>query len=60
MGFNLAFKGLRVFENRVLRRVSAPKGYEVTGDRRKMHNEDLYGLYDLYSSSNIFWMIKSR
>jgi hypothetical protein len=41
---------LRVFENRVLRRVFRPKRDEVTGEWRKLHNEELN---DLYSLSNI-------
>ena len=45
---------LRVFENRVLRRVFGPKKDEVTGERRKLHNEELS---DLYSLPNI---VKSR
>jgi hypothetical protein len=48
---------LRVFENRVLRRVFGPKRDEVTGEWRKLHNEELN---DLYSSPNIIWVIKSR
>jgi hypothetical protein len=46
-----------VFENRVLRRVFGPKRDEVTGKWRKLHNEENN---DLYSSSNIVWVIKSR
>ena len=46
-----------VFENRVLRRIFWSKGNEVTGEWRKLHNEKLN---DLYSSPNIFWVIKSR
>jgi hypothetical protein len=38
---------LRVFENRVLRRIFGPKRDEVTGERRKLHNEELNGLYCL-------------
>jgi len=38
---------LRVFENRVLRRVFGPKRDEVTGEWRKLHNEDLSDLYSL-------------
>jgi hypothetical protein len=48
---------LRVFENRVLRRIFCPKRDEVTGDWRKPHNEELH---KLYSSQNIIRMIKSR
>jgi len=47
---------LRVFENRVLRRIFGSKRDEVTGERRKLHNEELN---DLYSSPNIFRMINS-
>jgi hypothetical protein len=39
---------LRVFENRVLRRIFGPKRDEVTGEWRKLHNEELN---DLYSST---------
>jgi hypothetical protein len=48
---------LRVFENRVLRRVFGPKRDEVTGEWRKLHNKDLH---DLYSSPSIIRIIKSR
>jgi hypothetical protein len=48
---------LRVFENRVLRRIFAPRRDEVTGDWRKLHNEELH---TLYSSPNIIRMIKSK
>ena len=48
---------LRVFENRVLRRVFGPKRDEVTGEWRKFHNEELS---DLYSLPNILRMVKSR
>jgi hypothetical protein len=41
---------LRVFENRVLRRIFGPKRDEVTGEWRKLHNEELH---ILYSSPNI-------
>jgi hypothetical protein len=36
---------LRVFENRVLRRIFGPKRDEVTGEWRKLHNEELHDLY---------------
>jgi hypothetical protein len=48
---------LRVFENRVLRRIFGPKRDEVTGGWRKLHNEELQ---DLYSSPSIIRMIRSR
>jgi hypothetical protein len=47
---------LRVFENRVLRRIFGPKGDEATGKWRRLHNEELN---DLYSSPNIIRAIKS-
>jgi hypothetical protein len=46
---------LRVFENRVLRRIFGPKRDEVTQEWRRLHNE---GLYALYSSTNILRVIK--
>jgi hypothetical protein len=48
---------LRVFENSVLRRVFGPKRDEVTGEWRKLHNEELN---DLYSLPNIVRVVKSR
>jgi hypothetical protein len=48
---------LRVFENRVLRRIFGPKRDEVTGEWSKLHNEELN---DLYSSFNVVRMIKLR
>ena len=48
---------LRVFENRVLRRIFGPKRDEVTGEWRKLHNEELS---DLFSSPNIVRVVKSR
>jgi hypothetical protein len=36
---------LRVFENRVLKRIFGPKRDEVTGGCRKLHNEELHNLY---------------
>jgi hypothetical protein len=49
--------GLRVFENKVLRRIFGPKKDEVTGGCKKLHNEELH---DLYSSPSIIRTIKSR
>jgi hypothetical protein len=46
-----------VFENRVLRRIFGPKRDEVTGGWRKLHNEELHGLY---SSTGIVRVIKAR
>jgi len=48
---------LRVFENRVLRRIFGPKRNEVTGKWRKLHYKELN---DLYSSPNIVRVTKSR
>ena len=48
---------LRVSENRVLRRIFGPKRDEVTGEWRKLHNEEPD---DLYWSPNIVRVIKSR
>jgi hypothetical protein len=48
---------LRVFENRVLRKIFGPKRDEVRGEWRKAHNEELN---DLYCSTNIVWVIKLR
>jgi hypothetical protein len=48
---------LRVFENRVLRRIFGPKRDEATGEWERLHNEELN---DLYSSPNIIRVIKSR
>jgi hypothetical protein len=50
---------LRAFENRVLRKMFRPKRDEVTGDFRRMHNEELY---DLYSSPNnmLMWYSKRK
>jgi hypothetical protein len=47
---------LKVFENRVLRRVFGPKRDEITGEWRKLHNEELN---DLYSLPNILRVVKS-
>jgi hypothetical protein len=46
---------MRVFENRVLRRIFGPKRDEVTGEWRKLHNEELR---DLYSSPSVIRIFK--
>ena len=46
-----------MFENMVLRRIFIPRRDEVTGEWRRLHNEELN---DLYSSPNIVRVIKSR
>jgi hypothetical protein len=48
---------LRVFDNRVLRRIFGPKGDEVTGEWTKLHNGELH---NLYSTPDIIRQIKSR
>jgi hypothetical protein len=48
---------LRVFENRVLRRIFGPKRDEVSGEWRRLHNEELH---NLYSSPDIIRQVKSR
>jgi hypothetical protein len=48
--------GLRVFENRVLRRLFGPKREEVVGGCRRLHNEELHNLY----TSPYIRVIKSR
>ena len=48
---------LRLFENKVLRRIFGPRSDEVTGDWRRLHNEEINVLY---SSPNIVRVIKSR
>jgi hypothetical protein len=48
---------LKVFDNRMPRRIFGPKRKEVTGGWRKLHSEELH---NLYSSGNIIIVIKSR
>jgi hypothetical protein len=48
---------LRVFENRMLRKVFGPKRDEVTGEWRRIHDKELYGLYP---SPDIIWLVNSR
>jgi hypothetical protein len=53
----IIYRRLRVFENRVLRRIFGPKRDEVTGGWRKLHNEELHGFY---SSPSIIRVMKAR
>jgi hypothetical protein len=46
---------LVVFENRMLRRIFGPKRYEVTGEWKRLHDEELYALY----SPDTIWAVKS-
>jgi hypothetical protein len=46
-----------MLENRVLKRIFGPKGDKLTGEWRRLHNEELYALY---SSPNIIRVTKSR
>jgi hypothetical protein len=48
---------MKVFENRVLRRIFGPKRDEITGGSRELHNEELH---KMYSSPDVIRMIKSR
>jgi hypothetical protein len=50
-------KRVRVFKYRVLRKIFGPKRDEVTGEWRRVHNEELYAMY---FSLNIIWVIQSR
>jgi hypothetical protein len=51
---------LRVFENRVLRRIFGPKRDEVTGEWRKLRNEELRDFYSLPSIIRIMKSIRMR
>jgi hypothetical protein len=44
-----------VFENTVLQKIFKPKKEEVIGEWRRLHNEELHGMYSLL---NIIWVIK--
>jgi hypothetical protein len=55
--FNKEEHRLRVFENRVLRRIFGPKRDEVTGEWRKLHNDEFH---NLYSSPSVIRKIKLR
>jgi hypothetical protein len=57
MKFGLMFPVSKATENRVLRRVFGPKRDEVTGEWRKLHDEELK---DLYSLPNIVQVVKLR
>ena len=48
---------ISIFENRVLKKTLGPKKDEITGEWRRLHNDELH---DLYFSPNIIRMIKSR
>jgi hypothetical protein len=48
---------LRVFENRVLRKILGPKNDDAAEECRGLHNKELY---DLYTSPNIIWVIKQE
>jgi hypothetical protein len=49
-----------VFENRVLRRIFGPKRDRVTGEWRKLHNEELHNLYSLPSIIRIIKLRRMR
>ena len=51
---------LRVFENRVLRRIFGPKRDEVTGEWSKLHNEDLNDLYCLLNTIRVIKLRRMR
>ena len=47
---------LRMFKNRALRKIFDPERDKVTGEWERVHSKEIY---DLYSSLNVKWMIKS-
>jgi hypothetical protein len=51
---------LRVFENRVLRRIFGPKRDKVTWEWRKLHNEEMNGLYSLPNIARVIKSIRMR
>jgi hypothetical protein len=55
---------LRVFANRVKRKIFRPKRDEVVGERRRLHNKELYDLYSppniIRAKSAVFWGITRR
>ena len=57
MSSSLQSKRLKVFENRVLRKIFGSKRDEVTGEMGRLLNKEIYALY---SSPNIIWVMKSR
>jgi hypothetical protein len=57
LGLDIEEYSLRVFENKVLRRIFGPKKDELTGGWRKLYNEELH---NLYTSQSIIRMITSR
>jgi hypothetical protein len=52
---------MRVFENRVLRRIFGPKGKELEGGWKRLHNEEVH-IRNLYASPNTYfvWVMKRR
>jgi hypothetical protein len=51
---------MSVFENRVLRRIFGPKRDEVTGEWRKLHNQELNGLYSLPNNVRVVQSSRMR
>jgi hypothetical protein len=62
MGFNSGLKGLReehrlkLFENRMLKKIFGPKRNEITEEWRRLHNEELY----MFSSPDVMWATRLR